>query len=338
MRRDWWRPLAVGLSVLTIGSFGGRAIRADDEAKGLHDLVIRLAEPAEVHGELLVTASHYRIGVKCAPAGEALRAQLPELPKDQGLLVEQVIPDGPAAKAGIKDFDLFVSVGDKPLGQVADLTNAIESAKGAELTIKLLRAGKPIAVTVKPEEQQPQGEPLRIPFGADKETVENWVKKFELAPQAGLDGHQLRLLTDGTIDLGHDLGQRHDLPADLSVNIYREGKKPAKITVKKREKQWVVYENELAQLPEDIRREVEPLLGGPIRIELKDLTKSVPLAGPPLGDVLVRPGDSVDRIEKRLDEMRKQFDEMRSTIDQLREQHRSQNSGAAEKKSESPRQ
>src|SRR5437588_12646435 len=105
MRSDWWRWLAIGLSVLTIGSFGGRVIRADDESKGLHDLVIRLAEPAEAHGELLVTTSHYRIGVKCAPVGEALHAQLPDLTKDQGLLGEQVLPDAPAAKAGIKDYD-----------------------------------------------------------------------------------------------------------------------------------------------------------------------------------------------------------------------------------------
>jgi membrane-associated protease RseP (regulator of RpoE activity) len=310
------------------------AIRPDGEPKGVRDLVIQLAEPAEGDGELLVTASHYRIGVKCAPVGEALHAQLPDLPNDQGLLVEQVIADGPAAKAGIKDYDILVSVGDKPLGQVADLTNAIEAVKGAELSIKLLRAGKPITVTVKPEEQQPHGEPLRItvPPGADKETVENWVKKFELAPQAGLNGHQLKLLTDGTIDFGHDLGQRHDLPADLSVNIYREGKKPAKITVKKGDKQWVVTENELAKLPEDVRREVEPLLGGPIRIELKDLTKAVPLAGPPLGDVLIRPAEPEDRIEKRLDEMSKRLDEMRSLIDQLREHRRSDSSGAEKTK------
>jgi PDZ domain len=332
MRSDWWRRLAVCLSVLTIGSFGGSMVRGDDEPNGIRDLVIRLAEPAEVHGEALATTSHYRIGVKCAPAGEALRAQLPDLPKDQGLLVEQVIADGPAAKSGIKDHDVFVSVGDKPLGQVADLTNAIEAVKGAELSIKLLRGGKPIIVTVKPEAQQPQGEPLRVPLGADRETVENWVKKFELAPQAGLDGRQLRLLTDGTIDLAHDLGQRHDLPADLSINIYREGKNPAKITIKKGDKQWVVTENELAKLPEDIRREVEPLLGGgPIRIELKDLTKSVPLAGPPLGDVLIRPAEPEDRIEKRLDEMSKRLDEMRSTIDQLREQRRSHDSGEEKK-------
>jgi membrane-associated protease RseP (regulator of RpoE activity) len=334
MRSDWWRRLAIGMSLLTIGSFGGRVVRGDDDPNGVRDLVIRLAEPAEVHGEALASASRYRIGVKCAPAGEALHAQLPDLPKDHGLLVEQVIPDAPAAKAGIKVHDIFVSVGDKPLGQVADLTNAIEAAKGAELTIKLLRGGKSITVTVKPEEQQALGEPLRVPLGADKETVEQWVKKFELAPQAGLDTHQLRLLTDGTIDLG----QRHDLPADLSVNIYREGKNPAKITVKKGDQHWEVNENELAKLPDDVRREVEPLLGGgPVRIELKDLTKSVPLAGPPLGDVLVRPTELEDRIEKRLDEMSKRLDEMRSTIEQLRDQRRSHDSGA-EKKSESPRQ
>jgi hypothetical protein len=332
MRNDWWRRLAVGLSLLTVGSFGGRLAHADDDPKGIRDLVIRLAEPAEVHGEELLATGRYRIGVKCAPAGETLHAQLPDLPNDQGLVVEQIIDKGPAANAGIKVHDILVAAGEKPLGQVADLTGAIENSKGSELMIKLLRGGKATTLAVKPEEQKPLGISVRAPLGADQATVESWVKKLEISPQPGLDVLQPRL-AGGVLDLG----QKHELPADLSVDIHREGKKPAHITVKKGDKQWVASEDELAKFPEEIRREVEPLLGGPFRIELKDLTTPLPIAGPPLGEVLVRPAESVDRIEKRLDDMSKRLDEMRSTIDQLRDQRRSLDSGA-EKKSDSPRQ
>jgi membrane-associated protease RseP (regulator of RpoE activity) len=332
MRNDWWRRLAVGLSLFTVGSFGGRLARAHDDPKGVRDLVIPLAEPGEVHGEELMLSGRYRIGVKCAPAGETLHAQLPDLPNDQGLVVEQVIDKGPAANAGIKVHDILIAAGEKPLGQVADLTGAIENSKGSELTIKLLRGGKATAVVVKPEEQKQLGISLRAPLGADQATVESWVKKLEIAPQSGLEVLQPRL-AGGVLDLG----QKHELPADLSVDIHREGKKPAKITVKKGDQQWVVSEDDLTKLPEEIRREVEPLLGGPVRFELKDLTTPFPIAGPPLGDVLVRPAESVNRLEKRLDEMSKRLDEMRSTIDQLRDQRRSLDSGA-EKKSYSPRQ
>jgi len=58
------------------------------------------------------------------------------------------------------------------------------------------------------------------------------------------------------------VGQNDPRCPSRSVDIYREGKNPAKITVKKGDKQWVIDENELAKLPEDIRREDEPLLGG----------------------------------------------------------------------------
>src|SRR5437764_14871152 len=124
MRINWWQSLTLALGLMASISFSNGLARGDEEPKGFRDLVVRIGEPGNESA-----GNHYRIGVKCARAGEILHAQLTDLPKDQGLVVEQVVSDTPAAKAGIKNHDILLSVGDKPLAQVADLTNAIETSK-----------------------------------------------------------------------------------------------------------------------------------------------------------------------------------------------------------------
>ena len=51
------------------------------------------------------------IGMLGGPATPELRAQL-DIPEGQGLLVRQVVPDSPAAKAGLQDFDILLKAND----------------------------------------------------------------------------------------------------------------------------------------------------------------------------------------------------------------------------------
>jgi hypothetical protein len=301
--RHQWQQVAAAFGMAAVVAVGSRIARADDDPNGPN--VIRLTEPLAGQTDVLTAASRYRIGIQCSPASETLHAQLPDLPKDQGLVVEKVIPDSPAGKAGINAHDILLTAGDKPLAQPADLTGLIEAGKGAELSIKLLRGGKQMTVTVKPEEEKALAE--RVHF-------------FDLAPQ-GLDAQWPQVEPNGkTLSLTGS----HELPADVSVNIYREGKNPAKITVKKGKQTWEVSENELDKLPEEIRRDVEPLVSGPLRINLKDLSVPV-LTGPSVGDVFAsKTSDLEDRVEKRLDDMNKRLDEMRSTLDKLRNERKGQ--------------
>jgi len=320
MYSEWWRRLALGLSVVTAGTFAGAGARADEEPKGVRDFLIKIGDGELRADRVDLSINRYLIGVKSIPADAALHAQLPELPKEQGLLVQEVVADHAAAKAGIQPHDILIAAFDKPLSQVADLSAAIESSKGAELTIKLIRGGKTISIAVKPDEQKPLGEPVRVPLGHDRETLEKWMK--QISPETNQQPLRLEVLRDW-------IG-KHELPDDVSINIYREGKQPAKITVKKGDQKWDVNEDNLGKLPEDIRHHVEQFVGaGPMRVELKDFTAPVPLTVP-LGDVLTRnPADLESRVEKRLVEMTKRLDEMRSAIEQLR----SQCEGTAEKKS-----
>jgi hypothetical protein len=184
--------------------------------------------------------------------------------------------------------------------------------------LKLLRGGKTITIAVKPEEQKPLSDAARAPLSHDREMLEKWVK--HLTPDAGQQQMHLEVI--------RDFMTKHELPDDLSINIYREGKHAAKVTVKRGDQKWEANDDDLGKLPDDVRHHVEQLLGaGPMNVELKDLAAPIPLAVP-LGDVLTHnPADLEQRIESRLNDMNKRLDEMRAAIEQLR------NPASGEKKS-----
>ncbi|KEZ77365.1 DegQ family serine endoprotease [Salinisphaera hydrothermalis] len=62
---------------------------------------------------------------------------------DQGVVIAQVMPDSPAAKAGIKQRDVITAVNGKEIDNFSDLQNAIGlRSPGDKVTIDLLRDGK----------------------------------------------------------------------------------------------------------------------------------------------------------------------------------------------------
>lgn len=69
------------------------------------------------------------------------------LPGDQGLQVAEVIPDSPAAKAGIKKNDVILSVNDIPVKTLADLHRAAASEQGLH-RLGLQRGTEQVAVTL----------------------------------------------------------------------------------------------------------------------------------------------------------------------------------------------
>jgi hypothetical protein len=94
--------------------------------------------------------SEYWIGIDGTSPDDALRAQL-ELPAGQGLLINQVVENSPAAKAGLKQYDVLLTCHDDPLAQIPDLAKIIEEKKGTALALRLIRGGKRIIIEVTPE-------------------------------------------------------------------------------------------------------------------------------------------------------------------------------------------
>lgn len=97
------------------------------------------------------------LGVVTVPAAGALAEQL-GLPPGFGLVVENVVPDSPAAAAGLKKFDVLKSAGDQKLVSPDQLAALVRAAKeGEEMTLTILRKGKEEKVTAKLVKRAPEG-------------------------------------------------------------------------------------------------------------------------------------------------------------------------------------
>jgi S1-C subfamily serine protease len=91
---------------------------------------------------------------------EGLRAAL-KLDTDIGLVVVNVEPDGPADRAGVLLGDVIVAVDGTAVRDPADVLAALGPERvGNPLTVRVLRGGQPVAVTITVG-RRPQAEPRR---------------------------------------------------------------------------------------------------------------------------------------------------------------------------------
>ena len=98
------------------------------------------------------------LGLKPAKASAVLKGQL-GLKENEGLVVEVVAPDGPAAKAGIQVNDLLLSMDEKALGTPEELEANLRIKKSDEkANFGVMRKGerKTIEITLenRPKNQQ----------------------------------------------------------------------------------------------------------------------------------------------------------------------------------------
>lgn len=92
-----------------------------------------------------------------------------KLARREGVVVEDVYPDTPAAKAGIEQMDVIVAIDGTPTPRMAQLRNFIARiSPGAKVKLSVLREGKPRAVDVVIEEQ-PQEMPTTLASTVDAE-------------------------------------------------------------------------------------------------------------------------------------------------------------------------
>jgi len=109
-----------------------------------------------------------RLGVRVEKPSETLVEQL-DLPKDQCLVIQKVVPDTPAAKAGLKDHDILGEVAGKPVpSDPAGLVKMLDEIKANEkFDAVVLRKGK--KETLKdmtlPEAKAAKKPAARNPFG-----------------------------------------------------------------------------------------------------------------------------------------------------------------------------
>lgn len=142
--------------VVIIGPDGQRQVfEMDDDTEQWREVGGRTADGPSVEEKLeerqpsAVDEPHYMIGAVCTPVEEVFRRQLKL--DQQGLLVRSVYSEFPAAKAGIEEGDILLSMGDTKLKDVNDLIRMVADSEGQAVSVTLLRQGEKVEVAVTPE-------------------------------------------------------------------------------------------------------------------------------------------------------------------------------------------
>jgi hypothetical protein len=238
---------------------------------------------------------------------------------------------------------------------------AVEEAKESELTLKLLRGGKELSLKVTPAKRPaPEFEArvIELPKDGQPGQLHEEIKRLEealkmLKEKGGNEGAGIvfarpGFVTPQSIDVYVKRGQ---FPNDLSISVAKEGNTPAKIHVKKGEKEWDLAEDKLGELPDDVRPHVYHFFGGLWGPGLKEMasrgllkgpkvappataaapysravppTPATPVPAPPAADGPRTGGRAFQyRIETRgaddkFDEILKELKELRQDVDELR--------------------
>jgi S1-C subfamily serine protease len=97
-----------------------------------------------------VPDNQYRIGVTLSPADDTLRAQL-RLASGEGLVVTDIVADGPAAKAGVKKHDVLILLDGKRLTTVEAINSQVQSIKDRKVTVVFIRGGQEMSRELAPK-------------------------------------------------------------------------------------------------------------------------------------------------------------------------------------------
>src|SRR5262249_14852196 len=156
-----------------------------------------------------------------------------------GLLVASLAGEGPAAQAGLQPNDVLVELADKPLGKKDDLTQQLKSAGEGPVPLKLIRAGKPVTLRIRPvypvtlspaREEKTEyyigvsvsapSDALRAHLGIERGLVATEVVKDSPAEKAGVKVHDVLVEINGKpLDRTETLVQQVQAARDKAMEL-----------------------------------------------------------------------------------------------------------------------
>ena len=232
-----------------------------------------------------------------------LRAQL-DLPENAGLIVANIVPNSPAAKAGLKQHDILLRANDKDLHEMQDLVDLVltEGPNKGKIVLDVLRHNKHESVNLIPEER-PADVQMPRPMGGlgmmgDSSDMNDLLSQFN-----NRLGMNLRNFGPGAAMGGPAIG---NMPNGTTVSIQKNSNGPAHITVKRGNDTWDIVGDDpeaLKKLPDDLRPMVEQMVqghGGNMAMPQFNRGQNMPGF-----DEGVR--EQLERMDKQLQEMRKQL-------------------------------
>jgi C-terminal processing protease CtpA/Prc len=101
---------------------------------------------------LAVAGGGYRLGIVLSEIHPHLRD---DLKVDAGVLVDEVLSDSPAEKAGLKDGDIIVRMDGKNVESERDIREMLNDLEDSKpIAVDVVRNGKALQLTVTPEKQE----------------------------------------------------------------------------------------------------------------------------------------------------------------------------------------
>jgi hypothetical protein len=135
------------------------------------------------------------LGVSLHRLPESVRAQLPDaIPREQGILVEQVMKGSPAEKAGLQPFDILLQYNDQKLFSPEQLTRLVASgSSGQSVELTIVRGGNISSINVALGERRvPESTPWlsrferwALPFHRSHHQRHHYIPPGQQGPRAG---------------------------------------------------------------------------------------------------------------------------------------------------------
>ena len=149
MKTNPFITLTAGLAALLVAPASGIEAPVDDAPPPPAAPAPADAQPpAATAAKPAALAQAAFLGVVSAEVPEMLAAHL-GLKAGEGIVVQGLMPDGPAAKAGVAVHDVITRVADQPVASSADLTQQVAARKsGEKIHLNLIHQGKPAGIDV----------------------------------------------------------------------------------------------------------------------------------------------------------------------------------------------
>ena len=138
----------IGINTSRLGEGFYLAISADEALRGRAGALAR--------GQ---TATPPKLGIAITPRHVARRLRRAVgLPDIDGLLIREVMPDSPAARADLAPGDLITAAGGRPARSMDDLFDALQAARGGTLQLAVVHGTDERAIQVVLGEDSPSAE------------------------------------------------------------------------------------------------------------------------------------------------------------------------------------
>jgi len=234
---------------------------------GKPDRALRQTRPA--------FTSEYWLGMQCSPVvPPMLRAHL-NLKEGEGVMVEWVVPDSPAAKGGVEQYDVILKLNDVAVANIGEIVKKVGEIKDHPITVTLIHRGKttelkltpekrPNDINVMPPSQQNDSfrsvRPGIIFEGQDvpeevQKMIEQMQKQMQQQMPRGQSPGRILALPPFDPQQGFEYVSENTLQVTIEPNS--DGK-PGTLTVKKNGQTWSV--GKFGDLPENMQKEVAEVL------------------------------------------------------------------------------